>query len=507
MGALACFQEADKRRRAMSRPAVVALFLVCGLLAMNVMAEANGELFEEDVLVEEAAAPAKAATSTESSRARTWESRELDSGDATKQLSATASDQAAQQKKQFAKIAEQQKQALVKRHEINKVARKEMRKAATTSAKNSLNQAISGLTAHVKKMAARAAKLAAKSISKHTKFNHNNAAAERKMKMLEKDVVLLLAAKKKAIHEALISKQSYEKKAQRYKAAVMGKVKRAEGDIQTIQNKLAGFKVAKARERITEARMHKIAQNVVKQTVSLKSKQQRVARLNQQHITALKKEKKTAIKAKKSLKQLVGHYKQKLEVLKSTLKKLRKSPEIGKAMAARISKAKAKMVRHAKAPRLQRSLKHAEKNTKVLQIAASKRESVLRVANKAYVNLSGAVSRLKAMAITQKSVRLKAPKGSLTATATKTKSAIKTAIKDVAKTSKIAFRKAIIAAAEKAASSEANNQDTHQMTRESSKAVEVQPFDETDFASEDEATSLSQAQLDKAAQRLLHGAI
>merc|ERR1711871_597870 len=287
--------------------------------------------------------------------------------------------------------------------------------------------------------------------------------------------------------------------------------KRAEGDIQTIQNKLAGFKVAKARERITEARMHKIAQNVVKQTVSLKSKQQRVARLNQQHITALKKEKKTAIKAKKSLKQLVGHYKQKLEVLKSTLKKLRKSPEIGKAMAARISKAKAKMVRHAKALRLQstnisrlkRSLKHAEKNTKVLQIAASKRESVLRVANKAYVNLSGAVSRLKAMAITQKSVRLKAPKGSLTATATKTKSAIK----NVAKTSKIAFRKAIIAAAEKAASSEANNQDTHQMTRESSKAVEVQPFDETDFASEDEATSLSQAQLDKAAQRLLHGAI
>merc|ERR1711907_77061 len=505
MGALACFQEADKRRRAMSRPAVVALFLVCGLLAMNVMAEANDELFEEDVLVEEAAAPAKAATSTESSRARTWESRELDSGDATKQLSATASDQAAQQKKQFAKIAEQQKQALVKRHEINKVARKEMRKAATTSAKNSLNQAISGLTAHVKKMAARAAKLAAKSISKHTKFNHNNAAAERKMKMLEKDVVLLLAAKKKAIHEALISKQSYEKKAQRYKAAVLAKVKRAEGDIQTIQNKLAGFKVAKARERITEARMHKIAQNVVKQTVSLKSKQQRVARLNQQHITALKKEKKTAIKAKKSLKQLVGHYKQKLEVLKSTLKKLRKSPEIGKA----------KMVRHAKALRLQstnisrlkRSLKHAEKNTKVLQIAASKRESVLRVANKAYVNLSGAVSRLKAMAITQKSVRLKAPKGSLTATATKTKSAIKTAIKDVAKTSKIAFRKAIIAAAEKAASSEANNQDTHQMTRESSKAVEVQPFDETDFASEDEATSLSQAQLDKAAQRLLHGAI
>merc|ERR1712178_492372 len=196
MGALACFQEADKRRRAMSRPAVVALFLVCGLLAMNVMAEANDELFEEDVLVEEAAAPAKAATSTESSRARTWESRELDSGDATKQLSATASDQAAQQKKQFAKVAEQQKQALVKRHEIN----------------------------FRKKIAARAAKLAAKSISKHTKFNHNNAAAERKMKMLEKDVVLLHAAKKKAIHEALISKQSYEKKAQRYKAAVLAKV-------------------------------------------------------------------------------------------------------------------------------------------------------------------------------------------------------------------------------------------------------------------------------------------
>merc|ERR1711981_446389 len=176
-----------------------------------------------------------------------------------------------------------------------------MRKAATTSAENSVGTAISSLTLHVKKMAARAAALAAKSIAKATKFNHNDAAAERKMKMLEKDVVLLLAAKKKAIHEALISKQSYEKKAARYKAAVVAKVKRAEGDIQTIQNKLAGFKVAKARERTTEVRMHKIAQNVVKQTVSLKSKQQRVARLNQQHINALKKEKKTAIKAKKSL--------------------------------------------------------------------------------------------------------------------------------------------------------------------------------------------------------------
>merc|ERR1711881_259909 len=313
---------------------------------MEVVAEESGAeaefLFDEDALVQEEAAPAKAAAkkaapakaatkaaAAESSvGARSWQSRELASDDATKQLSATASNQDAQTKQQLAKIAEQQKKALLKGHEMNKVARKEMRAAATQGAQASVGQAISAMTSHVKKMAARAAALAAKSISKATKFNHNNAAAERKMKMLEKDVVLLLAAKKKAIKEALVSKLSYEKKAQRYKAAVLAKVKRAELDLKTITHKPAGFKVAKSREKITAAEMHKVAQNVVKQTVSLKSKHRRVARLPAQHIAALKKEKKAAIKAKRGLKQLVGNYKKKLQALKSSLKKLRNSPEI-----------------------------------------------------------------------------------------------------------------------------------------------------------------------------------
>merc|ERR1711959_608602 len=230
---------------------------------MEVVAEESGAeaefLFDEDALVQEEAAPAKAAATESSVGARSWQSRELASDDATKQLSATASNQDAQTKQQLAKIAEQQKKALLEGHEMNKVARKEMRAAATQGAQASVGQAISAMTSHVKKMAARAAALAAKSISKATKFNHNNAAAERKMKMLEKDVVLLLAAKKKAIKEALVSKLSYEKKAQRYKAAVPAKVKRAESDLKTITHKLAGFKVAKSREKITAAEMHKVA--------------------------------------------------------------------------------------------------------------------------------------------------------------------------------------------------------------------------------------------------------
>merc|ERR1711959_668930 len=173
-----------------------------------------------------------------------------------------------------------------------------------------------------------------------------------------------------------------------YKAAVLAKVKRAELDLKTITHKLAGFKVAKSREKITAAEMHKVAQNVVKQTVSLKSKHRRVARLHAQHIAALKKEKKAAVKAKKGLRELVNNYGAKLKTLKTSLKTLRRSPEIGPAMAAKIAKAK------------------------------TKREAVLRIASKAYTNLSGAVSRLKAMAVTQKSVKLKAPKGSITATAT-----------------------------------------------------------------------------------------
>merc|ERR1711970_36772 len=176
----------------------MALFLVCGLLAMEVVAEESGAeaefLFDEDALVQEEAAPAKAAAkkaapakaatkaaAAESSvGARSWQSRELASDDATKQLSATASNQDAQTKQQLAKIAEQQKKALLKGHEMNKVARKEMRAAGTQGAQASVGQAISAMTSHVKKMAARAAALAAKSISKATKFNHNNAAAERK---------------------------------------------------------------------------------------------------------------------------------------------------------------------------------------------------------------------------------------------------------------------------------------------------------------------------------------
>merc|ERR1711970_10903 len=430
--------------------------------------------------------------------------------DATKQLSATASNQDAQTKQQLAKIAEQQKKALLKGHEMNKVARKEMRAAATQGAQASVGQAISAMTSHVKKMAARAAALAAKSISKATKFNHNNAAAERKMKMLEKDVVLLLAAKKKAIKEALVSKLSYEKKAQRYKAAVLAKVKRAESDLKTITHKLAGFKVAKSREKITAAEMHKVAQNVVKQTVSLKSKHRRVARLHAQHIAALKKEKKAAVKVKKGLRELVNNYGAKLKTLKTSLKTLRRSPEIGPAMAAKIAKAKTKMKQHAKALRLQRknisrlkrSLKHAQKNTKVLKVAATKREAVLRIASKAYTNLNGAVSRLKAMAVTQKSVKLKAPKGSITATATKTKSAIKSAVNNIAKTSKVEFHKAVMEAAQKAAASEANSEDTAQMSKETKKVVEVQPFSETNFEDDEEvepAALLSQASFDRAA--------
>lgn len=506
----------------------MALFLVCGLLAMEVVAEANddADFTDEYSLVEEAAVPAtKAKAATKATKAKasagssnprisTWQSRELASDDATGQLKASQKAHHAETKKAFAKVAAQQKQALVKRHQINKVTRKEMRKAATTSAENSVGTAISSLTLHVKKMAARAAALAAKSIAKATKFNHNDAAAERKMKMLEKDVVLLLAAKKKAIHEALISKHSYEKKAARYKAAVVAKVKRAETDLNTIKHKLAGFKVAQTRMKITEAEMHKVAQNVVKQTVSLKSKHARAKRLNKQHIAALKKEKAARKKAKKGLKVLVKSYKQKVKVLKNSYKKLLASPEIGAAMAKRIASAKHKMHQHAKALRLQRknihhlkrSLKHARKNTKVLKIASSKREMVLHVATKAYRNLSGAVSRLKALAVTEKSVRLKAPKGSITRTATRTKSAIKAAVKATAAKQKIAFRKAIAAAAQKAAASEANTEDTQQMTKVAKKHAEVTPFTQTDFDNEDvDSALLSRASLDKAATKLLHG--
>merc|ERR1712072_1147613 len=185
------------------------------------------------------------------------------------------------------------------------------------------------------------------------------------------------------------------------------------------------------------------------------SKHRRVARLHAQHIAALKKEKKAAVKAKKGLRELVNNYGAKLKTLKTSLKTLRRSPEIGPAMAAKIAKAKTKMKQHAKALRLQRknisrlkrSLKHAQKNTKVLKVAATKREAVLRIASKAYTNLNGAVSRLKAMAVTQKSVKLKAPKGSITATATKTKSAIKSAVNNIAKTSKVEFRKAVMGSA------------------------------------------------------------
>jgi len=466
----------------------VSLVLVCGLFLMELTAEWNQP---QQVVQEAASNTDKSVKSDVTINPNRWEKRELKSGDAHRILSKAASQQQKTRASALKKYQAQQKSALVKQHNLNQQARKAMRNAATNSAVNKLGAAIGSMQKRVKAMTARAAERAAKALSQNTQFNKANIAAERKMKLLEKDVVLLTAAKKKVVLEAARAKQRYMEKARKYRAVVHAKVLRAEADLKTIQHKLDGYTVAQNTEKLTSIEMHKDAQTIIKLSDRLKAKQRRVARLARHQVRILRREKRHNLRAQKDLMRLIQDYKVKLQKEKSHLYELRHAPDISPSMRAKIDAKKRTIAEQEKMisrgdqniQKLKRSLQRAMKNTKVLERAAAKRQEVLQTANKAYNNVNAAVTRLRAMAAERaKSVVLKAPRGSITRTTRRVQRSVKRAVQSVAAQKKVAFRKAIIKAAQHAAAEAANSMDAKKMTAETANEVREDPFSESDYS-------------------------
>merc|ERR1712057_8748 len=150
--------------------------------------------------------------------------------------------------------------------------------------------AISAMSANVRTMAASAAAHAATSVVKHSnagaraaQANKHSMSAQAKLKLLEKDVALLEAAEKRALQEAKDAKLKFEKKDAHYKAIVNAKVLRAQKDFELMKKKLAAYKGAKHREKITAEKLRRLAQEMVRLSARLRREKDHVIRLQRMH--------------------------------------------------------------------------------------------------------------------------------------------------------------------------------------------------------------------------------
>merc|ERR1711959_812607 len=209
----------EERSGSRLRPAAaitLAAVLVCALLAVVCVVEVDLEEDHAQATVLESAwaagkgkAKAKSGKSVDSSDM--WLDRVKKSHDQRSFIRNVSREKIRTAKQQADDAIKARKLALEKAHENNNLRRKTIRKAATTSAKH----------------------------------------------MLEKDVALLEAAEKRALQEAKDAKLKFEKKDARYKAIVNEKVLRAEKDFVLMKKKLAAYKGAKHREKITAEKLRR----------------------------------------------------------------------------------------------------------------------------------------------------------------------------------------------------------------------------------------------------------
>merc|ERR1711998_689723 len=183
------------------------------------------------------------------------------------------------------------------KHDNNNLRRQDLRDAGRRAAKKMVSKAIDAMTANVRSMASTAAKKAAggivsKTASARAKAAHKrNMSAKAKLAMLEKDVAPLEAAEKRALNEAKQAKMRFQAKDAKYKAIVNAKVLRAQQDFEKM--KLAAYKGAKRKERLTAERLRRLAQEVVRLSARLKRERAHVA-----HLQAMLKKRLAKFKAK-----------------------------------------------------------------------------------------------------------------------------------------------------------------------------------------------------------------
>jgi len=299
-----------------------------------------------------------------------------------------------------------------KKHDNNDLRRKDLRDAGRRAAKAMVSKAIDAMTANVRSMASTAAKKAAggivsKNASARAKAAHQrNMSAKAKLAMLEKDVALLEAAEKRALNEAKQAKMRFQAKDAKYKAIVNAKVLRAQQDFEKMKKKLAAYKGAKRKERLTAERLRRLAQEVVRLSARLKRERAHVAHLQAMLKKRLEKFKAKMMKKRKSLMKMIKRFKAIIKALKAKLAKIRGAKAISAVMASRIKAEEGVVAQqlaklkqeNAYIARLKKMLADAKHETKVYRVKAKKRKEVLRIAHVAYSNLERAVAHLKAMA-------------------------------------------------------------------------------------------------------------
>merc|ERR1711959_11641 len=448
----------EERSGSRLRPAAaitLAAVLVCALLAVVCVVEVDLEEDHAQATVLESAwaagkgkAKAKSGKSVDSSDM--WLDRVKKSHDQRSFIRNVSREKIRTAKQQADDAIKARKLALEKAHENNNLRRKTIRKAATTSAKHMLAKAISAMSANVRTMAASAAAHAATSVVKHSnagaraaQANRHSMSAQAKLKLLEKDVALLEAAEKRALQEAKDAKLKLKKK-------------------------LAAYKGAKHREKITAEKLRRLAQEVVRLSARLRREKDHVIRLQRMHKKFVRRWKKNYARRKSKLKKMIRKFKKILKALKAQLNRIRSAKDINAVMASRIT-AEQRVVaqqeqklaqENAYIKRLKRMLARAHRNTQMFQRKAKKRKRVLRIAHVAYINLERAVNNLKRMARNHaKIVSIKVDHANAAKDTKVFVRNVERTVKSLQKKSRAAIARAVARRAAAAAAAEARAQD------------------------------------------------
>lgn len=319
-----------------------------------------------------------------------------------------------------------QKLAMVKQHEANQLARKQMRRAATKSAKSMMGKALAEMSTKLHHLATHAAKKAAKAIvpkksgsPRVAAAGHRRTKAETKLKMLEKDVVLLEAAQKKAVQELKTVQVKFRLKSAKYKALINTKVMKVKHDFEHMKEKLASYKGTKHKQRKVAHHLRVTAQLVVHMSRRLNRMQRHIKHVKHHGAKVLARWRKKVNRKKTSLARLKTHYKRSVQQLEATLKTIRAKKDINTLMASRISAEQGVVTQQqqklaqadATIARLHQKIKQRKLWWKKHQKQAKKRKEVLGIAHMAYTKLERTVASLKHMAaITGHTTVVSAPK-------------------------------------------------------------------------------------------------
>jgi len=417
-----------------------------------------------------AAGSLEGALKKDDATAAAWEKRMAKTQESMQHIVSSEAADVAARKRETANLIKTKKAATQAAHKHNKEMREAMTSAAAKKARTVVAKVINQMSAQVKQQAVHAARAAAKGISK-TKTSvrlaaasKRDAAAQGKMTILNKDVALLKAAVHKAMMVAAAARLAATRKSARFKAIVNTKVLRAKKDFEIMKQKLEGFKGSRRKQKATALKLRKLAQGVVRLSRRLKRKTRSVRHEKRRHKRQVKHAKVTAKRAKKKLKELLRHYKDKLQKLKLKLYAVRHSKGINAAMATRIASEQSVIAEQEEKlaeltstdRRLKRTLHHEKIRIKVFSLKAKKRKKVLRIAHKAYSNLSRALAHLQSMAAQRaKTVIIKARSSSDKKSAKKVEKQMKRAVEQAAAGAKAVIAASVAKKAARAAKREA----------------------------------------------------